>query len=139
MINRLQQSRVMRLVRRHRVGIQDLSFLALVVLAVGYFAYTYDIFVAPGATPVENTIDLEEMLLLGVILTVGLLLFAARQLHMQRTETQRRVEVEHQIRALSLQDPLTGLANRRAFNDALKATVAAPPRAEGAHALLAWI
>jgi diguanylate cyclase (GGDEF)-like protein len=136
MINRFQQSRVLRFVRRHRVGIQDLSFLALVVLAVGYFAYTYDIFVAPGATPVPDTIDLEEMFLLGIILTVGLLLFAARQLHMQRTETQRRVEVEHQIRTLSLQDPLTGLANRRAFNDALKATVAAPPRAEGAHALL---
>jgi hypothetical protein len=55
MINRFQQSRVLRFVRRHRVGIQDLSFLALVVLAVGYFAYTYDIFVAPGATPVPDT------------------------------------------------------------------------------------
>jgi diguanylate cyclase (GGDEF)-like protein len=137
MVNRPEQLRFVRFVRRHRVGIQDLAFVALVVLAAGYFFDVYDIFVAPGATPVANKIDLGEMFLLGLILTVGLLLFAARQLHMQRIETQRRLEVEHQIRQLALQDPLTGLANRRSFNDALKAAVAAPPRAEGSHALFA--
>jgi predicted signal transduction protein with EAL and GGDEF domain len=135
MVNRLKQSRFVRFVRSHRVGIQDLSFVALVALAASYFLYVFDICVAPGASPVANTIELDEMFLLGFILTAGLLLFAARQLHIQKKETQRRLEVEHQIRQLALQDPLTGLANRRAFNDALKAAVAAPPRAEGAHAL----
>jgi diguanylate cyclase (GGDEF)-like protein len=136
MINPLKRRRFVGFVRRHRVGIRDLSFVALVVLAAGYFFYTYDVFVAPGATPVANTIDLNEMFLLGVILTAGLLLFAARQLHIQRRETQRRLDVEHEIRTLSLQDPLTGLPNRRSFNDALRTTVASPPRAGGAHALL---
>jgi hypothetical protein len=38
-----------RFVVRHRVGIQDLSFVLLVLLVAGYFLYTYDILVAPGA------------------------------------------------------------------------------------------
>ena len=133
----LKASRLAGFVRRHRVGVQDLFFVALVVLVAGYFFRTFDILVAAGASPVENTIELDEMLLLGLILTVGLLLFAARQLHIQRAETKHRLDVEHQIRELAFQDPLTGLPNRRSFDDALRAAVAAPPRAGGAHALFA--
>jgi diguanylate cyclase (GGDEF)-like protein len=126
-----------RFVVRHRVGIQDLSFVLLVLLVAGYFLYTYDILVAPGAAPVLNTIELDEMFLLGLVLAVGLLVFAARQLHLQKAETKRRTEMERQMRVLALQDPLTGLPNRRSFNDAIKAALNAPPRTEGAHALFA--
>jgi diguanylate cyclase (GGDEF)-like protein len=43
---------------------------------------------------------------------------------------------EQHARELASQDALTGLANRRRFNDALSAALAAPPRADGTHALL---
>ena len=47
-----------------------------------------------------------------------------------------RIAAEQQVRTLAFQDPLTGLANRRRFDEALQAAVACPPRSGAMHALL---
>ncbi|HEU5020868.1 MAG TPA: EAL domain-containing protein, partial [Bryobacteraceae bacterium] len=76
-----------------------------------------------------------EALCIGGLLTVGLLIFSIRRYREQKAETTRRVTAEKQARQLAFQDPLTGLANRRQFNEALQAAIGAPPRAGAAHAL----
>jgi diguanylate cyclase (GGDEF)-like protein len=50
--------------------------------------------------------------------------------------TRWRIFAEQNIRELAFQDPLTGLANRRQFDDALKAATGAPPHSGACHALL---
>ncbi|WP_442578217.1 putative bifunctional diguanylate cyclase/phosphodiesterase [Mesorhizobium sp. ASY16-5R] len=122
---------------RHRVSIQDLGILAAVLLVLGYVALEIDIFAHEGGvSPQEQKIELNEMLLLGAALAVGLLIFAIRRYNDQRREVARRTAAEQQARELAYQDPLTGLANRRQFDEALKTAVASPPAAGSSHAAL---
>ena len=78
----------------------------------------------------------DEALALTVLLSTGLLIILARVMIAQRREVRRRIEAEQQARELAHQDVLTGLANRRQFDEKLNAAIAAPPRAGSAHAVL---
>jgi diguanylate cyclase (GGDEF)-like protein len=129
-------ARTMRFVIRNRIIFQDLLFVIAAVLVTGYVALDVDLFVAEGGKPVPGTIEADEMPVIGAVLCLGLLVFAWRRSQEQRREFQRRLAAEQQARALALQDPLTGMPNRRQFTDALVTAVAAPPRSDGAHALL---
>ena len=122
---------------RDRYGIQDLTFIAATMLVAGYLAFEYDLFavVRPEASHGQG-IELNEVFLLGALLTFGLLVFAWRRLNEARQETERRAKAEAKARELALQDPLTGLANRRQFDDALSQAIGSPPAANTAHALL---
>ncbi|HVV45447.1 MAG TPA: EAL domain-containing protein [Bryobacteraceae bacterium] len=121
---------------RHRFAIADLSIIIAVLLVVGFLAFEVDVFENEGSVSVhEETIELDEALSMGALLTVGLLIFAVRRYREQKAETRRRVTAEQHARQLAFQDPLTGLANRRQFNEALQAAIGAPPRAGAAHAL----
>ena len=64
-----------------------------------------------------------------------MLIFAWRRSREQKLEYRKRASAERHARELALQDPLTGLPNRRRFNDALSSALAAPPRAGSAHAV----
>ncbi|MEI9804923.1 MAG: EAL domain-containing protein [Pseudolabrys sp.] len=128
--------RVKRFVMRHRVSLQDAGFILATVIIVAYLLFEFDIFVAPGASVVEKTIELDELALLGAVVCLGLLAFAWRRLNEQKRETRKRIAAEQRARELAFQDPLTGLPNRRQFADALKVAVAAPPHAGGVHCLL---
>ena len=121
---------------RHRVSIQDLGLLLAVILVLAYIAFEVDIFMAEGSTPQQQKIELDEALLLGGILAVGLLIFAIRRNLEQKREMARRVAAERLARELAYQDPLTGLANRRQFEEALHMAVVSPPKAGAAHAVL---
>jgi len=122
---------------RHRLTLQE-SVLLLAFMAVAtLIAFEYDIFPnAPGAPAREHVIELDEALALGTLLCVGLLVLSWRFLRSQRREVARRVAAEKHAGELAMQDALTGLANRRRFDQELKAAIAAPPRTDGSHAVL---
>ncbi|MCJ8151773.1 putative bifunctional diguanylate cyclase/phosphodiesterase [Shinella sedimenti] len=122
---------------RHRVSINDLGIILAAVAVLAYLCISLDIFVTQGqVSSAEQAVELDEMLLLGVALAIGLLIFAVRRYFEQKREMHRRQAAERHVRELAFQDPLTGLANRRHFEDALKIAAASPPAAGSSHAVL---
>jgi len=122
---------------RHRTGLKELALITAVVSVGLYLTLAYDVFCRSGdATAHQRRIELDEALFLGGIVAVVLLLFSVQRYFEQKREMRRRVAAEQHVRKLAFQDPLTGLANRRQFDDALKAAVAAPPRDGAVHAVI---
>jgi len=133
----MDMARVRNFVIRHRTSLKDLSILIAAFLVGLYLVFEYDIFKnSDGVSVHERTIELDEALLLGGIMTLGLLFFSVRRYLEQRRETARRLAAEQHVRTLAFQDALTGLANRRQFDDALKAASASPPREGAVHAVI---
>ncbi|MFD2237139.1 putative bifunctional diguanylate cyclase/phosphodiesterase [Aureimonas populi] len=121
---------------RHRIGIQDLGALAGLLLVLAYVAFEIEVFRTEGAmSDAQRRIALNESLLLGGILVLGLLIFAIRRYRDLRSEIARRSAAECKARELAYRDPLTGLANRREFEDSLRRAAAAPPEAGCSHAV----
>lgn len=121
---------------RNRFAIADLSVILATIVVLGFLAFEVDVFVTQGSVSrTEQTIELDEALALGAFLSVGLLFFVWRRHREQKQEMLRRIAAEQHARELAFQDPLTGLANRRQFSEALGAVVTALPRAGASHAL----
>jgi diguanylate cyclase (GGDEF)-like protein len=120
---------------RHRASIQDLSLLVGLFFLGLYVAFKFDVYANREGTTHQQIIELDEALTLGGFIAVGLLIFAARRYREQKRETLGRIIAEQQARELAFRDPLTGLANRRQFDDALRALIAAAPDVGGTHAV----
>ena len=121
---------------RNRVAIKDLSVILAITLVATILAFEFDIYTTPDPVKVrERTIELDEALTVGGLLCLALLIFAIRRYREQKLETQKRIAAEQQARKLAFQDPLTGLANRRQFDEALKAVIASPPHPGASHAI----
>lgn len=121
--------------RRYRTALEGALLLALMTAAT-LIAFEIDIFPNPPGVPAQDkVIELDEALALASLLCMGLLAMSWRLLLSQRREVARRIKAEREARELALHDALTGLPNRRLFDQDLKAAIAAPPRSGGAHAV----
>jgi diguanylate cyclase (GGDEF)-like protein len=123
---------------RHSVPIIDGAFLVVFTAAALYYCYEVQVFPSGrGESGNAHSIELSEALLVATMFCAGLCFFVIRRLAEQRRETARRIEAEKAIRVLAFHDTLTGLPNRRRFDDALTAAVGSLPRTGASHGVLA--
>jgi diguanylate cyclase (GGDEF)-like protein len=133
-------SKVLEIVRfgivRHRVKILDAGFLLVVLAVATLFAFEVDIFDnAPGVSRKQETIELDELLVLTTLVMGGVLFYTWRRAAEHKRENALRVAAEKEVLSLALQDPLTGLPNRRQFDGAIKTALGSAPTAPEAHAV----
>jgi len=117
---------------RHKFRFLDFAAVGLAVLLVLYIALVANIFTDIEQQHAPDTLEIDELILISTVLVLGFL-WAMRRLIRERKDGERRAAVEREIRTLAFHDALTGLPNRRQFDDALKAAAAAPPRSGASH------
>jgi diguanylate cyclase (GGDEF)-like protein len=125
-----------RMAIRHRVDIQSAVYFAVVAAGALFMVWDFNVFhTAPLQSEQAQSVEMRQLLVVGAVMAGGMMVFAAYFVRSRR-ETAQRVAAEREARRLAMEDPLTGLPNRRQFEDALKTALGSPPRAGGSHGLL---
>jgi len=123
-------------VMKHRIKIFDLGLIIAVLATAALFAFELDVFENESRlTRRQETIELDELMVLTTLVMSGVLFYTWRRAREHQRENVRRLVAERDVLALAMQDPLTGLPNRRQFNDRLKAALNTAPVAPEAHAV----
>jgi len=119
-------------------SVQDGLLLASVMLVASLLTLEYDLFnFGAQLSASQHRITLAEAIFLTVLLALCIFAFVIRRLREERHDVVRRVVTNNQIRELrgmALQDPLTGLPNRRALITALKSAMASVAASGRKHA-----
>jgi hypothetical protein len=125
--------------RNPRTSVQDALLMFVLMLAALLLALQYDLFYFMESLSEEQLqISIAEAIFLTTLLTACLFAFVLRRLNEQRSDASLRSVAEVELRhltALAVQDPLTGLLNRRALMEALTAAVKAAPSTRS----ISWI
>lgn len=117
---------------RHRIALQDVVFALGILLLIGLAAYEFSF---TGSVEEDKRVEFEEMLLFSIVVVFSILYLGWRRVRDQEREIKKRVEAERRAHELAHTDPLTGLANRRAFEQAIKAAIGAAPARDEIHAV----
>lgn len=124
--------------RRVRSNLLPIAIIAAVLLTAGFLFLEYDILVHfEDRSPEELLFEIEEALVIAMVLICALFAIWYRRSRAHRKELERRLAAETKARnalELALLDPLTGLANRRHFDEIFNA--AAGKGVATRHALL---
>jgi diguanylate cyclase (GGDEF)-like protein len=118
---------------RHRFTLADIAMIGAVVIAATFGIWQFDVFPNETVARRDLTFELDEIF---AVCALGFALFGWSRFRAQRREIRRRRAAEEVARALAFEDTLTGLPNRRQFDAALKAALAALPGADAVHAVL---
>jgi diguanylate cyclase (GGDEF)-like protein len=130
-------ARIVQAMTKYRTKVFDLGFILVLLGAATLFMFEVDVFQNEGGiSQKQQTIELDELLFLTTLIMLATLAYTWRRAREHRRENARRIEAEKEIFVLAMQDPLTGLPNRRQFNEALKAALHKVPAAPEAHAVL---
>ncbi|KAK0332056.1 hypothetical protein LTR94_026450, partial [Friedmanniomyces endolithicus] len=128
--------RVQNITRRHKAPIADFGLIAITLAIATLFVFEVDvIYVQRHADLRRDEIELDELVILTSLLLGGVLFYVWRRAGAYRRETSQRRKAEQDLLVLALQDPLTGLPNRRRFDEALRSALESPPTAPEAHAV----
>lgn len=121
------------LIRRNRIAAQDIALAIGIILLTGFVAYEATL---TGSIPSEKRLEFEEMLAVGALIVATLLYLGWRRVRDQEREIGRRMAAERRAHELAHTDVLTGLPNRRAFENTLTAALNTPLGPNEVHAVL---
>lgn len=126
-------------VRRHPwTSALDATLLSIMMMVGLLLALEYEIVTFwDQLSERQRRLRMEEIFLLSVLLAIGLGIFTSRRLKEVRRDRERELRAElaaEAARALAMQDPLTGLPNRRELEAALASAIACPPAEDRMHA-----
>ena len=127
-------SALLRTIARHpRSSVQDVLLLTGAMLGAVILTLEYELFsFAEELTLPERQITLEETMFLTALLAAGIVAFIVRRLSEERCDLASQIALNREVRDLremALNDPLTGLPNRRAMLS--KLAEATGPRSDG--------